>query len=1347
MFEQKSICPYTGLRSFNEEESLYFEGREKQITEITRILEKNHFLMVTGASGDGKSSVVYAGIIPNARAGFFKARFSNWVVADFRPEKSPLKNFGTSIAKALHITNVDSAETEIKRGFSSLIDLYKNSPHYIDEADPEWIKADEVERKEKINKGANLMILVDQFEEFFTTQENFINGVPSQESQITLNVILETAKIALKDNIPIYIICTMRSDYIGQCAAFRGLPEYIGFSQFFVPRLKRNQLKKVIAEPAKLSGNSISTRLVERLIYDLNEGIDQLPILQHALSQVWKMADKESEEMDLIHYAMVGGMPASELPEEDKDRFLKWYKELPEHERRSYKTASLENVLDIHANRLYESAASEYNKLYPENPISIGDAKQAVALTFACLSLIDEGRGVRNRMTLQEITNIINNPALDYVKVGRLLNILRIEGNTFLRPFISAEENNIDLEPDSVLDITHESLIRNWQRLKKWAGKESEYYETFLDFKKQLDRWIDSEKSSNYLLPVGPLGFFEKWYDECKPNAYWINRYQDHIEDKDERLKYSSTILDQSKSFLKKSAQKHFLPKLFMKYGAGKLATALAIFFTIVLSSFYYTDALKKQNNRVINKVYEIAEQSIYNDQKLLNFTNSKTNFLRSALVHDPDRTIDIISNIKSPRLKVEIPVETYKKLLLSSPKFSGYEKDSLINIIDRNITEIYLNKSLSLGQTLKNVNLSITLLAHNLQFNPSEDILPSIKNQTEILYNILNTILSESPSEEPEMAEMIYKGIQHINNFSTDPQLKLKEFLPLISPFENSGKENFNFYFPKSSFMSNGGDKLSHNGGFHLMAEVYATIGDEDKMYQSLNSLITDNNAFTYTYYLSFNSIYQIFGYLFKNKHDGMLTEFLDYTDKTFNIDNIKFCELFIDRAGYHKHFHLTNFHREYQNTAGKVNPILSYFDPDLMSAFFDFAINMLEESADADSKYFYQALFLKNKALITNKYFSDKNEPVPIQELDQWLEEAFEIFNKVSKTFLEKEVELTYRYFGDGHRKKTFNNNQYFLYPDIFSGYHGNYYLSGYYVDFLKRNPSFQSHYNSSEKLDLFIDWLYHGHEYHYNFNSDRRRNDIKLNLDQLLFTHDFVNNSTFSKEVDLNLLQLLICNQYFIQGNVDMATKYYDGLNMETVKSSALRMEYLNATFFYNQLVKLCSHLAIQGSKEEVEKIIDLIAEEHFKIKTYFIIAKKVHNSELPEHTYYYIEKAYKLIDQADPSKGNFSFQYSDNIVETLSEIGSRELDRLIDEQLKIQYPSGTREKSIGLIRRGKYHQAFETTPKSNTMMEDLRDYEVFLLDTNDNINLPKWKTFKERLERYGILGNDYVRFVNN
>ena len=146
MFENYQICPYTGLRSFSEEESLYFKGREDDIDQATSQLQRNKFLMLTGASGDGKSSLVYAGIIPNARAGFLKSKYTNWCVADFRPERTPFQNLAGSMAKQLDIANPYTVQGELNHGFSALVDLYKNSKRFIDTHSDAWLPADEKEK-------------------------------------------------------------------------------------------------------------------------------------------------------------------------------------------------------------------------------------------------------------------------------------------------------------------------------------------------------------------------------------------------------------------------------------------------------------------------------------------------------------------------------------------------------------------------------------------------------------------------------------------------------------------------------------------------------------------------------------------------------------------------------------------------------------------------------------------------------------------------------------------------------------------------------------------------------------------------------------------------------------------------------------------------------------------------------------------------------------------------------------------------------------------------------------------------------------------------------------------------
>ena len=77
------------------------------------------------------------------------------------------------------------------------------------------------------------------------------------------------------------------------------------------------------------------------------------------------------------------------------------------------------------------------------------------------------------------------------------------------------------------MDITHESLIRNWGLLASWAKEEYDHLTVYEDFKKQLDRWLESNKSRGFLLPIGPLTFFENWHKTLTPNEYWINRYLD----------------------------------------------------------------------------------------------------------------------------------------------------------------------------------------------------------------------------------------------------------------------------------------------------------------------------------------------------------------------------------------------------------------------------------------------------------------------------------------------------------------------------------------------------------------------------------------------------------------------------------------------------------------------------------------------------------------------------------------------------------------------------------------------------------------------------------------------------
>ena len=157
----KKINPYPGLRPFTEKESIFFKGRDLHIRQIIKQLQEKKIIIITGASGDGKSSLVYAGVIPNARAGFFRAEYNNWVICDFRPERTPLHNLSKTLSENLDIP-VGKIEENLQLGFSSLIRIYKNSPYYIDKNTEEWKNASPTEQRNMNSKGANLLILADQ---------------------------------------------------------------------------------------------------------------------------------------------------------------------------------------------------------------------------------------------------------------------------------------------------------------------------------------------------------------------------------------------------------------------------------------------------------------------------------------------------------------------------------------------------------------------------------------------------------------------------------------------------------------------------------------------------------------------------------------------------------------------------------------------------------------------------------------------------------------------------------------------------------------------------------------------------------------------------------------------------------------------------------------------------------------------------------------------------------------------------------------------------------------------------------------------------------------------------------
>jgi energy-coupling factor transporter ATP-binding protein EcfA2 len=1316
MTDQQSICPYTGLRSFTEDESLYFKGRDVQVDQITALLEQNKFLMVTGASGEGKSSLIFAGLIPNARAGFFKAKYTNWVVAGFRPERSPVSNMAKAIAE-----NFDSkpaiVETELRRGYSSLIDLYTNSEFYIDEQDEQFLQLTDQEKKQKKRKAANLMILVDQFEEFFTNPENFYNEAPSQDSQVVMNLLLETARIAIKKHIPVYVVCTMRSDYIGQCSAFRGLPEYIGFSQFFVPRLKRKDLKQVIEEPAILSGNRISQRLIERLVYDLSEGIDQLPILQHALSQIWLAADKGQEELDLIHYAKVGGMPAEELPDQDQSLFYTWFNEQPAYKQKYYQETGLNKVIDIHANILYETAWESYNKKHTDQRIDQKTAKRIIALTFSCLTKIDNSRAVRNRMTLAELTGIINSPECSAETVSEVLSIFREEGNSFIRPFKTEDVASHSLTTDTVLDITHESLIRNWTKLNQWANQEFEFYTTYLDFRKQLERWKESGKSDGFLLPIGPLTFFENWFTSCKPNAYWIKRYSEIQEDPQQALKDAHITLDHIREFLKQSARKVTVTRAFMKYGPQRIATVLAMIIMLVLSGFYWYDAEQKQNDQVLKKV-RTQTITLLSSKEVDNGTKAIALLISER--YEKGYFSSFIKNTE-PRERISLTNAVLKQVLLFDKHEQPELKLELNKLLQSDFTELISRKT-DFAFLLTELNLFSTLLAYDNYYNPTKESQVYLQDMVNEGKNLALQFFENRKLVNATISIEINYALQQWLTFGLVNAGQVDELLQQISPFESTvALSAFEVYYPKGSYEINGRVPNDFNGGYHTLASLYAAKGEIGNVLKCFEA-IRQSGQNDYFIGSLFNNYNHILAILYQYGHRNKTAEIVNWLGKNYasNVPLTVYRNSVI-RSGYISHLYRVNIDKRIlRSYKGYFFPNLCMASRDVFNAMADDYEKIILAVKDPAEKNYLMAINKKRRAMFTDKYAYDRGLPTDQHDLENLLHQAVDHFRQIDSDFLDQSVSVTIPYFGDGVRSRNYKRRHLFIYPDYMEGWFSWTYHSDLFFNFIDKNNLFDEFYKTPDDLSYIHFWIAKAFEVKPFNGSKTFDNNFPVadkTLERILSLSE---NHPEGKSFDRNLIYLILANRAFENKDSEAGVSYFKAFNIDNFAVSRDKYEYLEKTFFLNQMKDLCVNLVNAGRTAEAMQLAEKFEKEHEKTFAYIFMSEKVYRNNVSPQAFVFLDSALAKVRDIDYSQFNFgasqAIDFRFNLILLLSRIGGRELNQLSDQFLKeiIEQNklNGVFAKVYGVAEEGNFYRAFISIPTTLTETEDLISRSLIL-----------------------------------
>lgn len=446
--------PFPGLRPFTPDESDLFFGRDNESEEIARKLISNGFVAVLGPSGSGKSSLVQCGLFSRIRK-ISASEGIAWRTLHLSPGNDPFSNLADLLLSA---AGQDKKDQDQK---NEIISILKNEPDGINEA----------LNILKIKSGEKLLLFVDQFEELLrlvTLGSGF-----DLLAERFVSLLVNTAGIR---NGRTFIVLAMRSDLLAECARYKGLTQLVNSSNFLIPRMTRENFREAIVGPVKYAGATIDPDLVEKILDELEEQPDQLPVLQHALMRTWtrwQELDDPGRPINYSDYLAVG---------------------------------TITDAISKHGDEVYDRL-DPHEKIICEKLFKTITGKSP------------ENKGIRRPLDLQTIRASLQFSYEDLIKV---IEAFRAPSISFLSPGF-----DIPIDETSVIDLSHESLINLWTRLKAWVDEEAESAGMYLRI---------SEYSSLYqqgkagLLKQPELQLALNWREKQKPDILWARRYNPAFE-------------------------------------------------------------------------------------------------------------------------------------------------------------------------------------------------------------------------------------------------------------------------------------------------------------------------------------------------------------------------------------------------------------------------------------------------------------------------------------------------------------------------------------------------------------------------------------------------------------------------------------------------------------------------------------------------------------------------------------------------------------------------------------------------------------------------------------------------
>lgn len=495
--------PYPGLRPFLDFEAALLFGRERQVREVIDRLRDTQFVAVLGGSGSGKSSLIHAGVVPELRSFGIPGAGDLWLPMTCTP--------GTNVSAADSAARRHSPVTRLARRFAGL--LKSRGDQAADAARVDEIAEvfrqeaglarlmDTYGRELAVPPGpepeqARVLFVLDQFEEIFH---------PTNKNVADATLLVERVLDHFFNPHPrCYVVLTMRSEHLNDCAAFLELPDAINKSSYLIRRLDDGELRDAITAPAQrflrlvarsrgagADGDAASApalpsqvvfdaKLVDRLLRDvkaITHDPDHLPLLQHLLARLWEAA-LEREEMDV---AVPSHVTEIDLVRAVAGGALQGNDEQPLDERINTLRVCVEN--------------------WPESLYRWHGPEQRAQLETL----------LRHLAFKDPNTGLYSQQRIDVDAGARLLgpNTTRHDLRALIAEGFLGSVDYLfwdDEDPQRVtLKVSHESFIRGWRRFRELIDDESENFDQFLGVLRKCALWVTSGRSEDFLLETGEM--------------------------------------------------------------------------------------------------------------------------------------------------------------------------------------------------------------------------------------------------------------------------------------------------------------------------------------------------------------------------------------------------------------------------------------------------------------------------------------------------------------------------------------------------------------------------------------------------------------------------------------------------------------------------------------------------------------------------------------------------------------------------------------------------------------------------------------------------------------------------